>query len=306
MKTGTTTTAAPQPLGRLTAIVEQALRIVVWATQAGAAITYLTVTAQPDAWRRIYATHPVDAIFFWLSCLSMVFVWGICLWEEWRLFYNRRLQRLNRKVGLLCHLGALLIATLTAAQLPHRAGWLAVLGAVSFAAFATWATWMQTRFLPDEDQAVIDAIIRREEAQQAAAYDASDREKRRARLTSIVESLGYTLTDAPASTGKPADAPAIKWTIPAGKHAPLVYFIRNGNRMKIGTTTELKRRIRTLALRAENVALLVDGDQRREREYHKQFAAHRIGNSEWFAYEGNLADYVHTQIAALSRKDQPK
>nr|WP_275409797.1 GIY-YIG nuclease family protein [Streptomyces bauhiniae] len=163
---------------------------------------------------------------------------------------------------------------------------------------------MQARLLPDEDQAVVDAILHREAAQRAAVFDASDRERRRARLAVIVESLGYTLNDAGAPTTSPAEPPAIRWTIPAGKHAPLVYFIRNGNRMKIGTTTELKRRIRTLALRPENVALLVAGDQRRERDYHKQFAEHRIGTTEWFAYEGTLADYVHDQTARLSQKEQ--
>lgn len=155
---------------------------------------------------------------------------------------------------------------------------------------------MQARLLPDEDQAIIDALISREAAQRAAIHDASEREKRRARLTEIVESLGYVLPDAPAHASTLADAPAVRWTIPVGKHTPLVYFIRNGNRMKIGTTTDLKRRIRTLALRPENVTLLVEGDQRRERAYHKQFADLRIGRTEWFAYEGPLTDYVHDQL----------
>lgn len=299
-------TADPQPLGRLTAIVEHALRVVVWAVQACAAITYLTVTAQPDAWRHLYATDPVDTVFFWLTGLSMVMIWALCLWEEARHFYDRRLQRLHRKVGILCHLGALLISGLAATQLPHQVGWFAVLGTTSFAAFVTWATWMQTRFLPDEDQAVIDAIIRREAAQQTAVYDASEREKRRERLTAIVESLGYTISDPPPQADKPATAPTVRWTITAGKHAPLVYFIRNGNRMKIGTTTDLKRRIRTLALREENVTLLVTGDQRVERGFHKQFAEHRIGRTEWFAYEGALTDYVREQLNRVAQEGQGK
>lgn len=299
-------TAAPQPLGRLTAIVEHALRIVVWGTQAGAAITYLAVTAQPAAWHHLYATDRVDTVFFWLTGLGMVMVWALCLWVEAKFFYDRQQQRAHRRVGVLCHLGALLVAALAASQLPNRVGWFAVLGTVSFAAFSTWACWMQTRFFPDEDQAVIDVIIRREAAQRAAVYDASDREKRRERLTAIVTSLGYTLTDKPTQSGKPADAPAVKWTIPTGKHAPRVYFIRNGNRIKIGTTTELKRRIRTLALRPENVVLLFDGGQSAERAFHKQFAEHRIGNTEWFAYEGTLTDYVHEQINRVAQKGQGK
>jgi hypothetical protein len=299
-------TTDPEPLGRLTAIVEHVLRVIVWGTQAGAAIAYLTVTAQPAAWRSLYATGHVDVAFLCLTGLSMVMVWALCLWAEAKLFYDRRQQKAHRRVGMLCHLGALLIAALAASQLPNRVGWLAVLGTVSFAAFSTWACWMQARLLPDEDQAVIDEIIRREIAQQAAVYDAHNRAKRRARLTTIAESLGYTLTARPAQPENPDGAPVARWTMPAGKHAPLVYFIRNGNRMKIGTTTDLKRRIRTLALREENVALLVNGDQRVERSYHKQFADLRVGRTEWFAYEGTLADYVHTQITARARKEQPK
>jgi hypothetical protein len=295
-------TASPQPLARLTTIVEHVLRVIVWTTQAGAATTYLIVTAQPEAWRRVYATNPVDAIFFWFTGLSMVMIWGLSLWEETRHFYDRRVQRLNRRVGTLCHVGALLIAGLAASGLPHRVAWFAALGTMSFAAFATWTSWMQTRFLPDEDQAVIDEIIRREAAQRAAVYDAADRERRRKRLTTIVGTLGYTI----AAPSKPAEAPAVKWEIPAGKHAPLVYFIRNGNRMKIGTTTDLKRRIRTLALRETNVALLVNGDHRVERSYHKQFAGLRIGNTEWFDFKDALADHVHNQVADISQKGQPK
>lgn len=299
-------TTDPQPLGRLTAIVDHALRAVVWGTQAGAAITYLTVTAQPAAWRHLYSTNPVDTVFLWLTALSMVMVWALCLWAEAKLFYDRRQQKAHRRVGVLCHFGALLIAALAAAQLPNRVGWLAVLGTVSFAAFSTWACWMQARLLPEEDQAVIDTIIRREIAQRAAVYEASSREQRRARLTAIAEGLGYTLTHRPAQPEKPAHAPVAQWTIPAGKHAPLVYFIRNGNRMKIGTTTDLKRRIRTLALREDNVALLVNGDQRVERGYHKQFAALRVGRTEWFAYEGALADYVTNHASQAAQKGQGK
>lgn len=299
-------TTAPQPLGRLDAVLERVIRIVVWGTQAGAAIAYLGVTAQPAAWRHLYATDRVDTVFLWLTSLSMVMIWMLCLREESRLFHDRRLQRLHRKVGLLCHLGALVIAALAAAQLPNQVGWFAVLGTVSSAAFCTWVCWMQTKFLPEEDQAVVDAILSREAAQRAAVFDVSQREQRRERLAVVVASLGYTLTDTPAQPSKPADVPVVKWTVPAGKHAPYVYFIRNGNRMKIGTTTELKRRIRTLALRAENIALLFDGGQRREHEFHKQFAEHRIGTTEWFADEGALADFVRDQTVRVFREEQSK
>lgn len=299
-------TAAPQPLGRLATILDHIVRGIAWTTQAAAATTYLIITAQPDAWQPMLDKDPVGVVCTWLFTICMAGMWAVSLREEQRRFYDRLVQRSRRKIGLFSHFSVLFIAAVAASESPNRIGLWAVLGMLSFAAVATWASWMQTRLLPDEDQAVIDEIISREVAQRAAVHDAVEREQRRVRLAAIVESLGYNLPADPAAPSASADTPAVKWTIPRGKHTPLVYFIRNGNRMKIGTTTALKRRIRTLALRETNVALLVDGDHRREREYHKQFAALRIGATEWFAYEGVLADYVHDQIIRAARKGQGK
>lgn len=290
-------TAAPQPLGRLTTVLDHTVRAIAWTTQVGVATAYLVIAVRPSAWQPMLDKNPVGVVCTMVFTIGMTCIWALSLWQEQHRFYDRFTQRACRKIGLISHLSVLVIAAAAASESPNRIAIWIGLPVLCFAAVATWASWMQTRLLPDEDQAVIDAIINRETAQRAAIHDASEREKRRARLTAIVESLGYAITDTPAQAVTPAEAPAIKWTIPGGKHAPLVYFIRNGNRMKIGTTTELKRRIRTLALRPENVALLVAGDQRREREYHKQFADLRVGRTEWFAYEGALADYIHHQLA---------
>lgn len=295
-------TTAPQHPGRLTTAVERSLCGMAWATQAGAAGTYLVIAAQPSAWRSMLARDQVSTICMGLIALCMAGLWAVCLWAEQGAFYNRFIRRSSRRAGLFGHLSVLLIAVLVASSSRHRIGLWAVIGILCFSAVVSWAVWMESRLLPDEDQAVIDAILSREAEQRAAAHDASEREKRRVRLAAIVEGLGYALTDADTQTDKPAEAPAVRWPIPSGKHAPLVYFIRNGNRMKIGTTVELKRRIRTLALRPENVTLLVDGDQRRERAFHKQFAEHRIGNTEWFAYEGTLADHVHAELTRIAKK----
>jgi hypothetical protein len=303
VKTRTTTTT-PQPMGRITTITKRILCGITWTTQAAAAAAYLAAAGLPSTWQSILNGDLVPVICMWVFFTGMVAIWVASMWGEQTRFYDRLQQGSLRRIGMTCHIGVLLLAALAVAESPDRAGWWAALGILSFSALTTWVSWMEVNFLPAEDQAVIDAIIHRESAQRAAIHDASEREQRRVRLTAIVEGLGYALTDAPAEADKPADAPAVKWAVPAGKHAPLVYFIRNGNRMKIGTTTELKRRIRTLALRAENVTLLIDGDQRRERAYHKQFAEHRIGNTEWFAYEGTLTDYVHGQTDRISRERQ--
>jgi hypothetical protein len=285
-------TTAAQPFSRLTVIAEHLLRVLAWGMQAVAAVAYLAVTARPSAWRVMYGEDPMSVVMILLFAATMTFIWGASLWEETTRFYDRGSQRLHRKAGLVGHLSVALVAALAASQQSQRVGLWIVLAVVAFTATTTWTTWMQTQLLPEDDQAVVDTIIARETADRLAAHNAVERERRRQRLTGIVESLGYTIAEPATPASEPTAPPPVKWTIPKGKHAPLVYFIRNGNRMKIGTTTDLKRRIRTLALREDNVALLVNGDHRREREYHKQFAALRVGNTEWFAHEGALADYV--------------
>jgi hypothetical protein len=274
--------------------------------QAVAAATYTAVIVQPAGWRSMWATDPVNPLCLWVFAAGMAALWGISLWEEQKNFYDRRAQRLYRKSSLLGHISVLLVAALAAGYHPERIGLWILLAMFAFYAILIWAAWMRTRFLPDEDQAVIDAIQDRQDQQAAAAYDASEKERRRQRLTAIVSNLGYQLTDTPAGQSRAeASEQTHHWPVPAGKHASLVYFISNGNRMKIGTSTELKRHIRTLALRAENVALLLDGGKPLERKYHDQFADLRIGNTEWFAYESPLTDFIAEQNHH-ARKEQAK
>lgn len=65
-------------------------------------------------------------------------------------------------------------------------------------------------------------------------------------------------------------------------HEPVVYFIRNGSRVKIGWTTNLRQRLSTLSLPASAVALLVLGGPAEESALHKRFGDARIGRTEWF------------------------
>jgi hypothetical protein len=299
-------TTGTRPTGRLTVVVDRIVCGLAWAMQAVAAATYTAVIARPAAWRSMWATDPVNPLCLWVFAAGMAGVWGISLWEEQKHFYDRRAQRLYRKSSLLGHGSVLLVAALAAGYQPERIGLWIILAMCAFYAILVWSAWMRTRFLPDEDQAVIDAIQDRQAQQAAAAHDASEKEQRRQRLSAIVSSLGYQLTDIPdGETRKDAATQTHCWPVPAGKHAPLVYFISNGNRIKIGTSTELKRRIRTLALRAENVALLLDGGKPLERQYHDQFADLRIGNTEWFAYESPLTDFIAEQNRN-ARKEQAK
>jgi len=81
--------------------------------------------------------------------------------------------------------------------------------------------------------------------------------------------------------------------IPNRKHGHVVYFILNGNRVKIGTTTNLRNRVRTLALKPRNVIACVPGNRQREDEMHAMFSKLRIDGTEWFSFEGPLVDAVN-------------
>lgn len=296
---------AVRPTPRVIAIIDRILATLAWTCQIGAAVLYLAVTFQSDVWRDNLSKNPTPSISAWGFAVGMTLVWMTALREEQIHFYNRRIRVTQRKARTIGHLSVLFIAVASSIGQKDRIGLWALMGMCVLLSTGTWGAWMKTQLLPAEDQAVIDAIHDREAQQAAAAFDASEKEQRRQRLSAIVSGLGYELTDTQTPAVQEADTNHVRWSVPSGKHAHLVYFIRNGNRIKIGTSTELKRRIRTLALRAENVALLLPGDRRLERQLHNQFADLRIGNTEWFAYEAPLTDYIADQNR-LARKEQAK
>ncbi|MFG2970811.1 GIY-YIG nuclease family protein [Streptomyces sp. NPDC048288] len=298
-------TAIPRPTGKAARIVERILLGLCWTTQAASLCFYTAITVQSPIWHRMWSSEPFTTACLGALTIGMAILWPISLREEQKVFYDRRAQRTYRKLSSLAHATVLLVASLAASVHSNRIGIWLLLGLAALYSKVTWSAWMRSRFLPAEDQAVIDAIQAREDEQASAIHDASQKELRRQRLSAVLTSLGYQLTDPdPVATPQSQDSPAqTGWTIPARKHAPLVYFIRNGNRLKIGTTTDLKRRIRTLALRAENVVLLLDGGQSLERELHKQFTDLRISNTEWFAYDGALIDFIADQNR-IARKEE--
>ncbi|WP_030188130.1 GIY-YIG nuclease family protein [Streptomyces violaceorubidus] len=298
-------TTAARPSARTIGIIDRALGTIAWASQLGVAVLYLAITAQPAVWRPMLDNDPVPAISAWGFVIGMTLIWMSSLHQEQVWFYNRRVRRNHRKTWAVGHVSVLFFAALSASAHDERIGMWIILGMGTLISLMTWSAWMRTKELPAEDQAVIDAIHDRETQEAAAAFDVSEKEHRRNRLNAIVTSLGYQLTDTLTPSTVQDEQADNRWQIPVRKHAPLVYFIRNGNRIKIGTTTDLKRRIRTLALRAENVALLLDGGKPLERKHHHQFADLRIGNTEWFAYEGALVDFIADQNR-LARKEEAK
>lgn len=75
-------------------------------------------------------------------------------------------------------------------------------------------------------------------------------------------------------------------------HEPVVYFLRNGDRVKIGTSTSLGKRVQGLSLRLSDLVRVEYGGRGYEQALHRQFEDYRIGNTEWFLLEGDLAEYV--------------
>lgn len=88
----------------------------------------------------------------------------------------------------------------------------------------------------------------------------------------------------------------------AGTHDPLVYFMRNGSRIKIGWTTNLKARLSALSLPKDAVVLTIPGGPAEEDAMHQRFANVRVGWSEWFEATPELEAYIKREAAAQQQK----
>lgn len=82
-------------------------------------------------------------------------------------------------------------------------------------------------------------------------------------------------------------------------HEPVVYFIANGDRIKIGTTTGVRARVSSLALRKHHALLVLNGGYGLESALHQLFAAERLGNSEWFALSTRLSAFIDAKGGAV-------
>lgn len=78
----------------------------------------------------------------------------------------------------------------------------------------------------------------------------------------------------------------------------VVYYIRFGDRVKIGTSAGPRRRF--AQLRHEEVLAFEPGDRTVEHRRHVEFADLRLGG-EWFSLEGDLVDHIE----ALARAGDP-
>jgi len=259
-------TAIPRPTGKAARILDSVLSWLTWSTQVAALAVYMAITVLSPAWAQMWSGDAFTVVCLWGISIGMAVLWMISLQEERRAIHAQQEHRDQRKMGQLGHLCVLLVAALAGSGYQSRLGIWFVIALTALYAHTTWAAWSRSRIQPAQDQSV---------------------------------------TAAPDAVRTPTPSPQSLWHLPDRKHSPLVYFIRNGNRLKIGTTTDIKRRIRTLALRAENVVLLLDGGQTLERYLHRQFADLRVGNTEWFAYDGPLIAFI-TEQNHLARKEQAK
>lgn len=70
----------------------------------------------------------------------------------------------------------------------------------------------------------------------------------------------------------------------------VVYYIIHGNRIKIGTSKNWRRRL--VNLPHDRVLALEPGSNGVEKQRHRQFASIRFEGSEWFAEDDDLWDHI--------------
>lgn len=80
-----------------------------------------------------------------------------------------------------------------------------------------------------------------------------------------------------------------------------VYYMRIGNRVKIGFTTDLDARL--AAINPEELMVTEPGTRMTERRRHDQFAELRT-HGEWFRLEGDLAQHIDALQAAQQNDDE--
>lgn len=80
-----------------------------------------------------------------------------------------------------------------------------------------------------------------------------------------------------------------------GPHRPVVYIVKNGDRVKIGTSQNLRTRMQHLSLRPHDVLCVLDGGRPLERAMHRRFFKDRVGSTEWFELGEDLSLFIKTR-----------
>lgn len=282
-------------VGAATAIV--VLGALIWSTVSVGAM----LAAVAPAW----AAYMIAAIFD--------LTWIVAMATEYILRFEPGRQKVPKAIGWLA------LAISMGAIFTHGAlldlPWIGAFGAlVSALAKGLWWLLMfaTTRRLDKDTQAWLTLELGEVHARRAEqmAVAKVERERERYALNQPPEPPQITVSQTetqplPAALPTPAkQQPALEPAGPVGEeiediedlltapHPPVVYFLRNGTRVKIGTTRNLRPRVARLALRPDNVVRVEHGGQDYEQSLHARFDEHRVGNTEWFELRGELADYL--------------
>jgi len=278
-------------VGAATAVV--VLGALIWSTVSVGAM----LAAVAPAW----AAYMIAAVFD--------LTWIVAMATEYVLRFEPARQKIPKTIGwfaLLISMGAIFTHG-ALLSLP----WIGAFGAlVSALAKGLWWLLMfaTSRRLDKDTQAWLNAELGEVHAKRAEqmAVAKVERERERYAWNQPVEPPQVTVSRATpeALPTPPKPQPVLEPAGPVGEeiedfddlftasHAPVVYFLRNGTRVKIGTTRNLRPRVARLALRPDNVIRVEHGGQDYEQSLHARFDAYRVGNTEWFELRGELADYL--------------
>jgi hypothetical protein len=295
-----------EDMSHLPPALERALDVLVGIVLLGLAaigIGYEATTVLPAVFQEHVSAPEKVSDIVGIGGMAVMAPYGYLL--EWADRHNRLRAQFWRKIswGFQIILVSLCIAD---ELLRHKPMEIPVgLSAVVTGALA-WAVWMRTQLLPPEEQAVIDKLIVEQEVQQTRAVREAQQRRREQRFQRAVTRYQGSAEAAIPAPRRPAEPEPFPWPIPEGKHRPYVYFVRNGDRVKIGTSTNVRNRISSLSLRTSDIVLLLLGDRHGEQGLHRKFADLRIGNTEWFHYTGAVTEYVAAETDKVRAADKTK
>jgi hypothetical protein len=108
------------------------------------------------------------------------------------------------------------------------------------------------------------------------------------RLQVALAVLPDVLRDQMANAAQPVD---VGHLLQGGRES-VVYFIAHCDRVKIGFTSNLKKRVNGLTLRPDSVLLALAGGPDLERALHTRFAVDRVDDTEWFRLSSQITHYI--------------
>lgn len=270
--------------------------VFLWTVMVGTGILQLLLLAPLAS----ETTSVVLRVEFYASCCALQLLWLLTLITEEVDRHDRRWANSQRRTGLVTQV--ILIGINAAGGTRHLPYTVIAVFFIIVSATA-WHSWIRARALHPEDQIVINELIHSEAQLSHQAFQERQKQAREAQLRDAVTRVRRR--QPPVTRGQAATSlPPSRWKVSRGRHAPIVYFLRNGNRIKIGTTTDLYQRIRRLSLRAEHVALVIPGSRDQERRLHRQFADLRVGNTEWFHDLNPLTEFIDTHPAQANTQKE--